>query len=253
MDIKFLQLNLWHGTLLDNALAFIKAEQPDIINFQEVFDGPAGTDADNWRYDTLPTLRRELDWLPYHSYAPSLADTSSGSPLPWGNATFSRFPLTLEQTVFYDIPFGASDVKNGDFARSPRNLMYCKVAAPGGPFVVANTHGIWGTDGEDNDRRLAMAATLLDTLQGESPLILSGDFNVNEGTETIGTLEREWHNPFAGELATSFNMRYKPAGSGYATAVVDFIFTSRDWRVARHFASDADVSDHLPLIAELSL
>ena len=40
MHFKHISLNIWGGKLLDNALDFLKKEQPDILSLQEVFHNP---------------------------------------------------------------------------------------------------------------------------------------------------------------------------------------------------------------------
>lgn len=256
MTIKFLQLNLWHGLLLDNALTFIKKERPDIINFQEIFDGPDAyaQKGKPYYYGTLAALKQALTDWPHVAYAPAFIDNRpEGLQVSWGLATFSRFPIVAERTVFFDRPFRTDFSENEmDPAECPRNLLHCAIDCNGKRIHTGNVHGIWGTDGADNRRRLAMAETVLTELEPYTPLILSGDFNVDEPTETIGQLAGKWRNVFAGELSTSFNLRHK-SGGGFATSVVDFMFVSEQWHIAHHATSDADVSDHLPLLATLSL
>ena len=111
-------------------------------------------------------------------------------------------------------------------------------------------HGIWGHDGEDNPRRLEMSQTILEAIGDKPNVILSGDFNVREGTRTIRNIEKSLLNVFAGELTTTFNMKQK-TDPKFARAVIDFIFVDLNFRVLDHRAPQVDVSDHMPLIVTL--
>jgi endonuclease/exonuclease/phosphatase family metal-dependent hydrolase len=68
----------------------------------------------------------------------------------------------------------------------------------------------------------------------------------------MGMIEKKLKNVFKDELRSTFNMRHKQ-NPGYASAVVDMIFVSPDLKISKHYASDADVSDHIPLIIEIEV
>ena len=93
-----------------------------------------------------------------------------------------------------------------------------------------------------------MAQTILERIGSVSPAILSGDFNVDERTDTIGMIRNKLENVFAGERTTSFNLRQKGNKGGFGEAVVDHLFVSRDVIVLEHDMPDVNVSDHQPLM-----
>ncbi|MBI3620307.1 hypothetical protein HY214_04160 [Candidatus Roizmanbacteria bacterium] len=97
-----------------------------------------------------------------------------------------------------------------------------------------------------------MSKVIIDEIKDKENIILAGDFNVKPKTKTITDIENYLVNVFKNELKSTFNMRQK-TDPGYATAVVDMIFVSRNFKVAKHSCPDIDVSDHLPLVAELTI
>src|SRR5581483_9037709 len=117
---------------------------------------------------------------------------------------------------------------------------------------VFNTQGIWGFDGDDNERRLAQAQVIVKELGSLPRVILSGDFNVKEQTKSIALIEDRLKNIFKGERTTSFNLKHKTS-PGFATAVVDMVFASTDLKVIEHYQPDVNVTDHLPQVVVFEL
>lgn len=57
---------------------------------------------------------------------------------------------------------------------------------------------------------------------------------------------------FNDQITSSFNMRHK-ANPGYASAVVDMLFTSSDVKIVSKSVPEDDVSDHKPLLATIEI
>jgi endonuclease/exonuclease/phosphatase family metal-dependent hydrolase len=135
-----------------------------------------------------------------------------------------------------------------DFSFTPRNLQHVQIDLGGKNVNVFNTQGIWGFDGDDNERRIKMSETIREKYQGKEDIILCGDFNTKENTKAMTSLEQDLKNVFKGELKTSFNLRHKPVDSGFTSAVVDMVYVSPEIKVLEHYSTDEDVSDHVPLV-----
>lgn len=250
MKIKYLSLNVWFGgKLWDTMVDFLKREDVDIVALQEVYGGEDPTLEKRLR--TIHALKQEVPY-PYTAFAPAMTDSKLN--LPWGNAILSKFPITKQKAIFFDVPFDEREIKIENAEYAPRNMLHAVIDLGSTTLNVFSLHGIWGKDGEDNPRRLAMSKTILKNIRGKERVILSGDFNVREGTRTIGMLEEELVNVFKHELQTTCNMRQRK-NPKLAQAVIDFLFASRDLSAVAHACPDVDVSDHLPLTAtfELSL
>ncbi len=253
MQFKFVCLNLWlGGKLFENIMDFIKKEQPDILALQEAFNG---TD------EKFPPSYRSVQELtklgyPFSDFAPAFLDHRDGVIVESGNAVLSRYPIISSESFFYDQPYDNNYVekeKFPDFSNTPRNLQHVQLSMEGKVLDIFNTQGIWGFDGADNERRLAMSKMIVEKVSGKDHVVLAGDFNTDQNTTSMENIGVKLKNIFTGELGTSFNMKHKPKDSGFGSAVVDMIFVSPKLRVLEHKVSAADVSDHLSLVCTLEL
>lgn len=252
MTIKFITLNIFHGgTFFPQVRDFLTMENPDILALQEVNNGTDLSLPDNLK--TILGLNKILPGFHYH-FAPELLIAHKEGKVEIGNAIFSRFPIVENKSAFFDVPYTdltIIDAKH-DYSKDPKNIHFVKIQINDQYINVFNTHGIWGLDGGDNDRRLAMSETIVNEVKGKENVILSGDFNVKPNTETIGNIEKELKNVFKNELTSTFNMKHKD-NPGYATAVVDMIFTSKNMSIIDHYCPQVDVSDHLPLVMTVEI
>ena len=143
-------------------------------------------------------------------------DEATEGKVDRGNAILSRFPITKTNDIFYDRPYGVySENRPQDFPILPRTVQKAEIQIDNKIVNVFNTQGIWGLDGDDNERRLKMSRTILDRIKGKRNVILAGDFNVKPNTKTINNIEKVLINVFKDELKTTFNMKRK-TDPGYA-------------------------------------
>lgn len=252
MKLKIIQLNLWHGGKFFGPIVdFLKSEDPDILICQEVHGGVDPKLPVNLR--TTTGLSKAIS-LPFYYFSPCMRWSWPEGKIPWGNAVFSKTPIISGEENFYYGEFGDWErPKTPDFSNIPRNLQHVQIKIGRSALNIFNNHGIWGFDGDDNEERLKMADFILKKITGQENVILAGDFNVKENTQTIGKIQNILNDPFKGERKSSFNMKQKDKNSGYGTAVVDFIFTGTDIKVLEHSQPDVDISDHLPLVVELEV
>lgn len=237
MQLKILCLNIWHGgKLREPLLEFLKAEDADILMFQEAYD---------------PKELR-LDY-PHQRFDPNFLQHINGEKHDIGNAVFSKYPIISFDVQFYFEPYGDGyEDRRETYPFFPRNLQHVVIDAKGIQLNVFNTHGIWGEDGEDNERRLKVSDMIIEAIQDKEHVILGGDFNVNEATRSMQNVEKYLTSIFKGERTTSFNMKRKTL-PGYATSVVDFIFVSPGIKLISHASPTVDVSDHLPMVATVEI
>ncbi len=257
MRLKFINLNVWFGgTLWDPMLDFFKKENPDILALQEV-QFTHDPFIEQKRFKTLDYLSPKLG-LPNRIFTPAFSriDAEGLTKVDVGNAVLARQRLVKAEHWFYDgMQYGEMG-KEGDVdsSKHPRNLQHVSIQINDKLLHIFNTHGLWGIDGNDTLARLAMSKFILDKIGNHHPAILCGDFNTDATSKSMKQIGAVLHDVFAEDKRiTSFNMRQKPKGSGYQTAVVDFIFTTPDIKVLSHTAPDVDVSDHCPLVIEFDL
>lgn len=249
MKLKLLQLNIWHGgELIDNVISFIQKENPDIITCQEVQNGDlTGVPRS---LTTLKTFAEELDYS--YVFSPQILWCKEPH-IEQGLATFSRFPIELKDTVFFDTSYRYYPMvaDQADWEDYPTALQYSVVQSPQGSLNIYNVHGIWGLDGEDNPSRLKMSEIIVSQIQGKENVIVAGDFNMFPNTQSIRAIERHLTSVFGTELPTTHNLSRKPPG--YGKGPVDMVFVSTDIKVLNHFCPQVDISDHMPLVAVLEV
>lgn len=251
MEITCVSLNLWEGgKLLNEIIAFLKETHADILLLQEARLGFGDGVTDQSR--TQDVLQNHLQ-LPFASFAPAFVTKDTNQTIMMGNLLLSKFKIKQTIEWFFDRSFQEFNTQiRKDFDQLPAILQQSELQLPEITLTVCNIHGIWGENGDDTDRRLQMSQIICDAIRGKQNVILGGDFNVSPNTKTIANIEKQLANVFKNELTTTFNMKHKE-NQGYKTAVVDMLFVSPHIRVLDHVCPSVDISDHLPLIAKLSL
>jgi len=252
MKIKLVTVNVWDGgRLLDNIVAFIKKEDPDIVVLQEAYDGKNPNLEKRFR--TIEIFQKEFGFLDF-LFAPAFLDIQSTGGVEQGNAVLSRFPIVNQEVIFFDKPYGRFDSQSPKhFGLLPAILQHVIISVSNAKLNIFNIHGIWGIDGKDNERRLKMSKIIVDKIKDKQNVILAGDFNVQPNTKTIQDIEKYLKNVFKDELQTTFNTKRKEVVGGYSTAVVDMIFVSKNIKVLYGHCLAVDVSDHFPLVCILEL
>lgn len=234
----------------ESILRFLQAENPDILATQETYNAVGKEWAP--RMQSVELIKQAVGFS-YASFAATRREQQDMGPVENGNAVFSRFPIIDGGSRFFDMPYDPQYVERpGNYLYVPRNMQRVVVDCEGTQLQVANVHGIWGEDGHDNERRLAMADTIIEEIQNKSPLILVGDFNMQEGIKSVQKIEKHVKSVFKGELKSTFNMRRK-SKPGYTTAIVDMVFVTPDIQVISHYMPNIDVSDHMPLVVEVEI
>ncbi len=246
MRCKIITLNIWLGGMLFDAVVdFIRQENPDILALQEVYDGKSNKLEVRLRCFSI--LKQKLNFE-HSSYTPAFTQVMPEGNINQGNAVFSKFPIISTDTKFYDVPFDSHyEMPADNYDHVPRNLQHVCMRAGEHDIHMYNTHGIWGRNGDDTPRRIAMCKTIASQVKGKPRTILVGDFNMDPDTRAIGQIEKHLVNVFDGELPSSFNMKRKDNPT-LASVVSDMAFVSKDVRVVERYCPEVDVSDHLPLV-----
>lgn len=251
MKLKILCVNLWQGgNLMDEILDFLKHEDADIVLMQEVYDGHDLA----WerKFRSMDVLREALGYS-YEHFAPAFLERTEFGKVEQGNAVLSKFPILDREIYFYDQPYGEREDKPEYFETTPRNLQRVGIQINDRILQVFNTQGVWGKDGNDNERRLMMAQTIVEAIKPYELVVLAGDFNVQEKTKSIAMIDEHLVNLFKHDnRSTSFNMKHK-TNLGFATAVVDMMFVSPSLNVLEHRQCGENVSDHLALTATFEI
>lgn len=255
MSFKLITLNVWiGGVLFDRIVDFLRTEDADIILLQEVLQGDDASLPVQYR--SFEALTQALDY-PHSAFAPSMIDIFPWGDIPNGNAILSRFPITHHVSTPFDPTLDSSTPRSpfdpNAWPVTPRSLQHAVLASPDADLNIFNFQGIWDLDGDNvSPKRETMRDVILHAIEGKKHVIVAGDTNAKHTNPVMRALETPLLNVFGHSLTTSFNMRRKN-NPGYATAVVDMIYASRDLRVSRRTCPDVDISDHLPLVAEFEI
>lgn len=245
---------MWFGgKLFEHIQPFIAEENADILCLQEVYQAENSPLKQPWH--AVGELANILGYK-YYTFAPAFSEeVEPGYRVQFGNAILSKYPIQASGAIFFDVPYNGTwkPESQEDIIYTPRNLQHAEILINEKVLHVFNIQGIWGFDGDDTKRRLAMSEVIAAHIVGKQPALLMGDFNVQEGGKTTDKIEVHMKSIFKGEMQTSFNMNQKDPNSGYATAIVDMMFASSDIKIINHHVSDANISDHLGLVAEVEI
>lgn len=241
------------GELFENVTEFLKEQDADIVLMQEVYSCDDPTI--DRRYRSMQVMPGILGYK-YTHFSPAYRDFDrTGGKALRGNGIFSKYSLTPKDTIFLDGEYSENyrDVP-GQFGNCPRNLEYAIAQTPAGDIDLFNIQGVWDMDGDNySEKRRRMAQVVVDQVKDVARVILAGDTNATPYNQAIIDIEKHLKSAFGkDELTTTFNMRRKD-NPGYATAAVDMILTSPSIKVVEKSCPDVDISDHLPLVAILSI
>lgn len=229
--LKILTLNIhsainWYGQYdLDGLVNYIASVNPDLVGLQEVdrcWSNRSG-------FQDLPgelALRLGM----FSSYSVSLARNNGY----YGNLILSKYP----------IHYMWADRLPGDSEQ--RSFIMAQVNINGLRVNFVNVH--LGLTIPDRIRQVA--AMLQATHQVNGPLIIVGDFNAHPNDESIKPVKdsfidvREVKGVKQGTFRNS---------DGKIGPIMDYIFVTPEFGLIDFQVVDNYISDHLPLIAELSL
>lgn len=252
MQIKVISLNMWLGGLLfPEIIDFLKTENADIVLLQEVYNSEDKHLED--RYRSVEVLKQNLGYG-YEDYLLGFMHETPDGTIPQGNAILSRFPITGRTAYTLQEPTLQSykDIPE-HWPVLPRYLQKVDLDVTGKTLSVFNMHGVWDLNGSSySPARQKMDEVIQKAIAGKQPVILGGDSNANSDNPMIINLSKKLNNVFGQSLKTTFNMKHKTS-QGYATAVVDHLFVSNDIKVISSVCPDMDISDHLPLVANLEI
>ena len=253
---------------MDEIIPFLKRENADVVALTEVFDGHNS----DWeaRYRSMDVLREALGY-PHEAFAQTFCEVEDFGEVNQGNAVLSKFPIQSQDIIALE-PYAKRDARvahqqyfsaSGDeqamaqvFMNTPRNIQHVQIDIRGNTLNLLNTQGPWGMDGLDDDRRLAMGRAIGERVSALKNVVVCGDFNVQENTQSIALIEQQLKNVFKGELTTSFNMEQKKThrfAAGFATSVVDMLFVSPDLSIVEKAVYPDNVSDHLSMSVTVNI
>lgn len=221
--LKVMSYNLlYRNATLDDALNLVRQEQPDILLLQEVT--PAIAQALKGLADIYPPGHFHLAYNPQT-----------------GQAVISRFPITRQELAF----------ERG-------RALKVEINTPDSPLKVWNVHP--NTPHPWRRQQQQISALVNDIAAERGPLIVGGDFNTTYHSELYRLVDSHLNNAQweagwgLGFTFPAHAPRVKKVPVLLPMIRIDHIFYSRHFFAhSARTLTEAGGSDHLPIVAELSL
>lgn len=167
----------------------------------------------------------------------AFAKATTFSSYPYGNAILSRYPLKNIKIIpvrrFINIFPGIYE---------PRCILTAEVQSEK-PFRIICTHlGLM-----PDERKMGISKVAEQLAVSKKPTVFMGDLNINGNNKTTVRPLRKWLR----DVCENRNLKTFPAKKPKKR--LDYIFISGNIYVDDVFTVDSVASDHLPLVAKISL
>lgn len=275
MHLKIIQVNVYMGKYLRDLVDFLNREKPDIVTMEEVT-----TEKFNlWRDHTISLfdlICKETGLKGVYDPVVTLRGNSSST---LGNAVISRFDTVKKEVIVLKKfrPITVEEFRDPKFVhlfpKEERHLLDLCLSVAGRNFHVICWHGAWVMNAEDSLESLRQAKIVANHLKIiKEPFILGCDLNVGPKTRTVDLINREANNLVFSSKGknivskvsknwvleskikrTTHPVVHKTVGILPDGLLVDYIFTSKHFKLKSIEAPEVLVSDHLPLVANLEL
>jgi endonuclease/exonuclease/phosphatase family metal-dependent hydrolase len=246
--MKLVQLNIWQGRLLRQALEFLQSERPDFICLQEIYS----SNIDTPLYDFLRGYEKIQAAFPdYHGYFSGCYDmTMLDQMFKFGNATLGRYPLTKTETHFINGSY--QSIKTLDeYVTNTRNLQRMVVQLEDGKsFCLINHHAYWEPNQIGSEVTVQMMTKVAEIIKASpQPLIFSGDLNVVPESPAMKPVQAQLR-----DLTQEYKLPTTLSELGKVPNVAcDHICVSDGVQVNQFSASNTLVSDHKALVLEFDI
>jgi endonuclease/exonuclease/phosphatase family metal-dependent hydrolase len=255
--MKILCLNIWGGRAgQEKLLDFFESHRDDIDIFclQEVWSAPykdfEGTLAGGKPIDHSQILTEAVaeitKRLPNHTHYFKAQFLEN-----YGLMMLIRNDITVlrEGDIFVHKHKGF--IPNGDIGHCARNLQYVTILENGKEVTMLNFHGLWNGQGKtDSEERLTQSRNITSFISTlTTDIILMGDLNLLPDTESLHMIEDSGLRNLITEYgiqSTRTSFYEKPI------KIADYAFVSPGVTVLDFRVLPDEVSDHSPLLLEIS-
>ena len=255
MTIKFIQINIYRGKYLDNLIEFLQKEDPDLISMQEVCNGVLNLYPDK-SADLFLMIKQRLAMEGVFNGDLKVIDRQESS---LGNAVFSKLAIVKSKVVILK---NFRPITEDEFTDSKlwpdfsRQILDVLINVDGRIVHIISIHGAWTAPPIDTDEKLRQAQIILDYLgdlnKNNQPFIVGADLNMPPETGVIQMI-----NSVAQNLMINSPFKYTTHPKIHKIVptklLVDYIFTSKHFKLLSLKVPQVTVSDHLPVIAQLEL
>ena len=253
--MKLMQLNIWQGRLLRQALDFLEQEKPDILCMQEVYS----SGINSVDLDFFGSFERIKELFPgYNGYFSANFDIPVfGQKVSYGNALISSFPLLKTETIYtsgefhsFNI-FGEFTEYEGENNRIAYNVQ--KVTVQTGEdktFCLLNHHGYWLPNRMGSELSVEKMEIVADIIRlSPRPLIFVGDLNVVAESPAMKPIQSILH-----DLTQEYGLQTTLSELGKVKNVAcDHVSISEGIKVQNFGTRNSLESDHKALVLEFDL
>ena len=251
--MKILCLNTWGGKLAKPLLDFVAHHKDvDVFCFQEVYNGPERPVKENEPAPDLFTKIQEA--LPDHvGFFSEAVFDKVWAHAPYGIATFVKKDISVISQRTIEI-FQLEDAKRIGLKEGlelwNRLMDETTLVHNEKELTVFNLHGIF-TGGDMSDcagrsEQTRIIRRYTDEIKGEK--LLCGDLNMNPDTECFKNLKQNLRDLIDEFGITTTRNKYYSNDLKFA----DYILLSPSLEVKKFEVLEDEVSDHLPLLLEIS-
>jgi endonuclease/exonuclease/phosphatase family metal-dependent hydrolase len=245
MNFSVLQWNIWYNEDIHDVANFLKEHPADIVCLQELTINFPNRDIK----DTPAFIASQLGYNYYHHEVP--IESTEGKPLTLANGIFSRFPITSQRFAWINEP------KSGGGAGDEyRAYVEVTLDVDGQPITVATTHSSYTHKLEWTPNKQQEGDRLIGELKklGERS-IFTGDLNSTPDSPLIKAIDGLLQN--AGPDNSHKSWTTKPFSyNGFEASGLnwrlDYVFHTKDLKVASSEILTTDFSDHLPILTSFS-
>lgn len=249
-QIKFIQVNIYKGKYLDALIKFLNEQKADFVSMQEVASGDIGYFGDK----NTNIYEKILKDTGYFGYFESDQEFSDSPISVTGNAVLSKYPI--KSTNYLEVckfrPMTVAEFSDPVFfSKDSHTLVDATVNFEGKNIHILSDHGAWAAPPTDTKETIEGATKIANYLKSlKEPFIFGIDFNAVIQSKTVGIVNCVANNLLfeSGILQTTHPEIHKIAPRGF---LIDFIFTSSEFKLISIEAPEIIVSDHLPVVAIL--
>jgi len=240
--MKLLQLNAWTLRLSTSVAELINQEAPDVVALQEIPES-------NKRLGFFPALSEFAAMVHFHHtyFSPVYSFRYMAGTIDFGNAIMSNLQLHDKNTVFTNSEYDA-EFSLEESSYNIRNFQHIVAENEDGKkFHLINHHGYHIPQHKRGDDFTLKACKQIveyaSTLKG--PIIITGDFNLEPGSESLAVFEPLFRN-----LSTEYGLKTTRNNLTHKSEVCDYIFVNDGVVVNDFYASTVIASDHQGLVLD---
>ncbi|KKQ89576.1 MAG: hypothetical protein UT12_C0011G0032 [Candidatus Curtissbacteria bacterium GW2011_GWC2_38_9] len=256
--LKFIQINIYKGKYFEALLDFLKKQDADVITMQEVTVGGFNL-TDDKSVNLFEILKEKLKLNGVYYGDLKLTGSADSS---FGNAVLTKFEIKKSRVItlkkFRPVSLEELDGASAFEIRPKisRHMLDVLVGSPIGGLHVLSVHGAWTAPPQDTPENLRQAELIKYYLKllnkDDQPFVLGGDLNVTPNTKVINMI-----NSVANNLMINSPFEYTTHPKIHKIVprkfLVDYIFSSKHFKVFSLNVPEVTVSDHSPVVAELEL